>query len=821
MTGCGGAGGAKKTSDPIDNIPAKARDEVAAAEAVKASDFPKPTAGQSIEKFAEQFAAGGPQAIAGTSVYSTPRSRIAFGLLDDEQKFVYGATVVYVAPNNGGPIEGPFPAPADVLLTEARYRSQQAATEKSPFAAIYEAQVPFAQPGIYNVLIVSDVGGKRDAATLGAKVIAEDDHIPDVGERAPKVRRTRAARSRATSACWTRASRPGARAGREVVRRRGRQEAGGAAVLHAAAVPVARVRPGHRRDAPAEGQVRRPDGVHPPGGLQGQRPQPGLPATAASASACRASRGCSRSARTAGSPRAWRGRSASGRSRPPSRPPCSDRGLRARARRSEPTCRSPPWPSPGAAAAVLVISFVGLAALWPKPRLAGRRLASRCRAAARWVARLAPVRRVGVCSARASWSGPACSGEQAPQDNFAPTFVYVVFWVGLVFASLLFGDVFRAFNPWRPLGRVLRWDGPAPPTPSGSGCWPAALGLLFFTWTELAGAGRRTRTGSPIGGDRLHRWSRWRRCARYGGPGRGRGEAFGVYFDLFSRLSIFETRDGVVGRRPLLERAAAPRPGARHRRGRGGDDRHGHLRRAVARARPGRTTSAVGSTTSSTGSVLARAPRASCRHGRAAGSASRWSPASTGWASRARESVGGGLSARAPARRRSCTRWCRSRWSTRWRTTSSSLVFQGQEIALSRVGPARRRLGPVRHRGVRRSTRRCCRRTPSGTSRSRSWCSATSPALVLAHDRALTVYKDRASGRALAVLDAVDHGRLHVAGAVAAVAGERLTLSHYGLDEQLAAVVGGRGLEHVAQRRREDSWLTPPCEQYRAEVLVD
>ena len=42
----------------------------------------------------------------------------------------------------------------------------------------------------------------------------------------------------------------------------------------------------------------------------------------------------------------------------------------------------------------------------------------------------------------------------------------IIFWVGLVFVSLLFGDVFRAFNPWRAIGRatgaVLGRRAPAP-----------------------------------------------------------------------------------------------------------------------------------------------------------------------------------------------------------------------------------------------------------------------------------------------------------------------------------------------------------------------
>ena len=214
-----------------------------------------------------------------------------------------------------------------------------------------------------------------------------------------------------------------------------------------------------------------------------------------------------------------------------------------------------------AAAAVLVISFVALASLWPAPKLeratwrplpGGALLASR------------PVQvvcgAIGIALlALVVWAGWA--GMQSRPVNFAPTFVYVTFWVGLVFASLLFGDVFRALNPWRAVGRAVgavareRWT--VRPYPERLGRWPAALGLLVFTWTELVGRyadfPERIATCAV-----LYSAVTWLAMARYGTEAwASRGEAFGVYFNLFSRLSVFETRDGVVGRRPLL--AGLPR----------------------------------------------------------------------------------------------------------------------------------------------------------------------------------------------------------------------------------------------------------------------
>ena len=213
-----------------------------------------------------------------------------------------------------------------------------------------------------------------------------------------------------------------------------------------------------------------------------------------------------------------------------------------------------------AAAAVLVISFAALAVLWPKPRMQGtppwrplpwglgRALASR------------PVEivcgLVGV-ALLALTIVAGYAGDRSPLNNFAPTFIMVIFWVGLVFASILFGDVFRPFNPWRAIGRatgaVLGRRAPAPRSyPERLGRFPAAFVLLFFAWIELAGHWETvpsTLVSAALGytvvtlaAQAIWGTETWTR----------RGEGFSVYFNLFSRISVFETRDGVVGVRPPL-----------------------------------------------------------------------------------------------------------------------------------------------------------------------------------------------------------------------------------------------------------------------------
>ena len=157
----------------------------------------------------------------------------------------------------------------------------------------------------------------------------------------------------------------------------------------------------------------------------------------------------------------------------------------------------PYWLFGWAAAVVLIVSFAGLATLWQTPKLEpddGFRPAPEglsftlVNPATEFFAGLVGVALLGVTI----WAGLA--GVQAPQANFTPTFIYVIFWVGLVPVSILFGDVFRALNPWRAIARAAgfvasRISGPMPRPfayPEWLGRWPAAAGLLGFAWMELS-----------------------------------------------------------------------------------------------------------------------------------------------------------------------------------------------------------------------------------------------------------------------------------------------------------------------------------------------
>ena len=109
-------------------------------------------------------------------------------MIDDQNRFVYGPSAVYVA---RGPesheVIGPYAAPADLLVTEPAYRSKQAATEEDPFAAVYQADgVEFER-----TRAVAGHGRQRRSTASWSprprRSGRQDSPVPDVGEKAPVV----------------------------------------------------------------------------------------------------------------------------------------------------------------------------------------------------------------------------------------------------------------------------------------------------------------------------------------------------------------------------------------------------------------------------------------------------------------------------------------------------------------------------------------------------------------------------------------------------------------------------------------------------------
>ena len=181
----GGCGGDNKPKAPPGVSQSAFERQLQDAQRVSADDFP-PATGKTLQQLADTARAGQQVGLA-TSVLVPGKNRLAFGVIDAENRFVYGKTAVYVGRRpDAGSASGPYPAPADSLLTEGRYRSKQAALEDTPIASIYAAQVPFKRPGRYAVLVLT----KTSQGILGATTevtVKRQTPIPAVGERPPAV----------------------------------------------------------------------------------------------------------------------------------------------------------------------------------------------------------------------------------------------------------------------------------------------------------------------------------------------------------------------------------------------------------------------------------------------------------------------------------------------------------------------------------------------------------------------------------------------------------------------------------------------------------
>jgi len=186
IAGCGG--GETRSGDGTANVPDKGglREKVRAAAAPAKGDFPA-VEGRTLQQVADSMQ-GGPEVGLAGQTFTVGPNRLAFGVIDPQGQFIYGKTAVYIAPTPDAKAQGPYPAPADVLVTDPPFRSRQAAAETDLFAAVYGAQVRFPKPGNWSVLTVTQAKGGMLAAPTQLKVVTSaKDPIPQVGEAAPKV----------------------------------------------------------------------------------------------------------------------------------------------------------------------------------------------------------------------------------------------------------------------------------------------------------------------------------------------------------------------------------------------------------------------------------------------------------------------------------------------------------------------------------------------------------------------------------------------------------------------------------------------------------
>ena len=155
-------------------------------------------------------------------------------------------------------------------------------------------------------------------------------------------------------------------------------------------------------------------------------------------------------------------------------------------------------------------------------------------------------------------------GSDNPLENFSPTFVWIIWWVGMGYIAALFGNLWMLINPWKALYELTEWllkslgakipfalslskgmNSGLRPYPAGWDAMPALIAFLAFVWLENVYPGSIiprylgiiiiAYSVYTLGGMLLYGKHVW---LRYGDP-------FAVLFGIFARFSPTEIR--VVG----------------------------------------------------------------------------------------------------------------------------------------------------------------------------------------------------------------------------------------------------------------------------------
>lgn len=230
----------------------------------------------------------------------------------------------------------------------------------------------------------------------------------------------------------------------------------------------------------------------------------------------------------------------------------------------------PGWMFLWGAAVVLVLSFLAFGVLWrkaileeksagtPLPRLISAALTSR--SLELLLGAISSALLLIVFAA-------ALVGEDSVVENIAPTFVYVIFWLGLVPLSMLFGNVWSVLNPWRATARGAAWLGSklgiswqTLPYPERLGRWPAAVLLFAFVALELTYS--EPAAARPLAfAIALYSYISWFGMAAFGiEKWCERGEAFSVYFGFLARVAPLARRGAeIVWRVPFSGLAGVDR----------------------------------------------------------------------------------------------------------------------------------------------------------------------------------------------------------------------------------------------------------------------
>ncbi len=142
-------------------------------------------------------------------------------------------------------------------------------------------------------------------------------------------------------------------------------------------------------------------------------------------------------------------------------------------------------------------------------------------------------------------------GIQSPVQNFAPTFFWIIFLLGLTYLSAIFGNIWDIYNPWKIIVLFFNFK-PVIAYPKKLGYFPALIFYFMLIWVEILSSGLGARpqflsvlllsyTILNILASALFGVDDWFKF----------GEFFSVFFGIIAKLSLF-SRDDLLKQRPAF-----------------------------------------------------------------------------------------------------------------------------------------------------------------------------------------------------------------------------------------------------------------------------
>ncbi len=177
----GGCGGGDDGEDNANQPPPEATPD----------QFPR-SEGRTLAELRRALPEGGPVLAPTVSHFVPGKNRLGFGLFTTSRAQIADASAaVYIAPVGGGEARGPFVAHYESLAVKPQFLSETSSADPDAAKTLYVADVPFDEPGEYEVLGMARLDDRLVAATSAAPRLVvlpkKRDPVPGPGDEPPAI----------------------------------------------------------------------------------------------------------------------------------------------------------------------------------------------------------------------------------------------------------------------------------------------------------------------------------------------------------------------------------------------------------------------------------------------------------------------------------------------------------------------------------------------------------------------------------------------------------------------------------------------------------